>query len=104
MYLHTTQAHLLDGSVAPAVEALQPEITWSVAIDTDIAEGAGTFGRCDLIAMATYGYGGLQRWSMGNVTERVLHATKLPLLIVRPLNLPAKNSTNGEMAMAHSQA
>src|SRR3981081_820745 len=42
--------------------------------------------RCDLIVMATHGRGGLQRWVMGSVTERVLGATKLPLLIIRPKN------------------
>jgi len=41
-----------------------------------------TGGRFDLIAMATHGRGGLQRWTMGSVTERVLHATRLPMLVV----------------------
>ena len=39
---------------------------------------------CDLIAMSTHGRGGLERWVMGSVTERVLNTTKLPMLIVRP--------------------
>ncbi|MGZ3629174.1 MAG: universal stress protein, partial [Ktedonobacteraceae bacterium] len=39
---------------------------------------------CDLIAMSTHGRGGLERLMMGSVTERVLHSTKLPMLIVRP--------------------
>ncbi len=43
---------------------------------------------CDIIALATHGLGGLQRWVMGSVTERVLGSTKLPMLIVR--------STEGE--------
>lgn len=38
----------------------------------------------NLIAMSTHGRGGLERLMMGSVTERVLHATKLPMLIVRP--------------------
>lgn len=72
-------------------------ITWSVALDSDVAgaiigaaehgeQGAGTegFGSCDLIAMSTHGRGGLERWVMGSVTERVLNATRLPMLIVRP--------------------
>lgn len=72
-------------------------VTWSVAVELDIAdallrvaqngedaEGVGVFGGCDLVAMATHGSGGIARWVMGSVTDRVLHATKLPLLIVRP--------------------
>jgi nucleotide-binding universal stress UspA family protein len=38
----------------------------------------------DLIAMTTHGRNGLRRLMMGSVTEHVLGATKLPLLIVRP--------------------
>jgi len=34
--------------------------------------------------MATHGRGGIERLAMGSVTESVLGATKLPLLIVRP--------------------
>jgi nucleotide-binding universal stress UspA family protein len=72
-------------------------VTWSVTIGDDIAagiarmaengedvEGVGVFEGCDIIAMATHGYSGLQRWAVGSITERVLHATRLPLLIVRP--------------------
>ena len=45
-------------------------------------ESTGLLGGCDLLVMATHGRSGLQRWIMGSVTERVLEATKLPLLIV----------------------
>ena len=74
-------------------------IIWSVALDADAAdaiigtaeqreqqEGAEGLGGCDLIAMSTHGRSGLQRWVMGSVMERVLGATKLPMLIVRPQN------------------
>jgi len=74
-------------------------ITWSVALDADAAdaiigtaeqreqqEGAEGLGGCDLIAMSTHGRSGLERWVMGSVMERVLGATKLPMLIVRPQN------------------
>ena len=46
----------------------------------DVAEGRPAY---DYIAMTTHGRGGLQRWAMGSIAERVLHMTKLPLLIVR---------------------
>ena len=38
---------------------------------------------CALIALATHGRGGLERWVMGSIAERVLGSTKLPMLIVR---------------------
>jgi len=44
---------------------------------------------CDLIAMATHGRSGLQRLAMGSVTERVLGAAKLPVLVIRPQDVQA---------------
>jgi nucleotide-binding universal stress UspA family protein len=76
---------------------LHLSITWSVAVAQDVAhaiiqmaengedaEGAGAFGRCDFIAIATHGRAGLQHWVLGSITESILGATKLPILIVRP--------------------
>jgi nucleotide-binding universal stress UspA family protein len=37
----------------------------------------------DLIVMATHGYGGLQRWALGSIADKVLHATTTPLVLVR---------------------
>jgi nucleotide-binding universal stress UspA family protein len=92
-YLRAIEQRLREGELAP----LQLSITSSVVINTDIAETlikmaengeymdkVGESSGCDVIAMATHGRGGLQRWVMGSITERVLEATKLPLLIVRP--------------------
>lgn len=49
----------------------------------DVAEQEGT-GGCDLIAISTHGRGGLERWVMGSVTQRLLNASRLPVLVVRP--------------------
>jgi len=110
-YLSSTVEHLREGLVTPAVADLKVPVTWSVAVDTDVAsalirvaengedaEGAGVFGGCDLIAMATHGYGGIQRWAMGSITERVLSATKLPLLIVRPPDMMDKSHVTWDTA------
>ena len=67
-------------------------ITSSVKLEQDVAgtlvslaeHGTGETGACDLIAMSTHGRHGLERWVMGSVTDRVLNATRLPILIVRP--------------------
>jgi nucleotide-binding universal stress UspA family protein len=106
-YLSSTVEHLRKGLTAPSVANLKLSVTWSVAVDTDVAsalirvaengedaEGAGVFGGCDLIAMATHGYGGIERWGMGSITARVLSATRLPLLIVRPPDLMDKSHVN----------
>jgi nucleotide-binding universal stress UspA family protein len=72
-------------------------ITWSVKEAHDITQGlisvaehgnvdrgVSIFGGCDMLAMATHGRSGLQRITLGSVTEQVLGRTLLPLLIVRP--------------------
>lgn len=76
---------------------LQVQVTWSVLHDRDVAgalvnlaqggkpaQGAGGTGSFDLIAMATHGRGGLHRWVMGSITERVLSVARLPMLVTRP--------------------
>lgn len=40
--------------------------------------------KIDLIALATHGRSGLQRWVYGSVAEKVLHTTRTPLLLLRP--------------------
>jgi len=92
-----------EGAIAPTISKGQIAVTWSVALDADVAraivrtaetgedaEGAGVFGGCELIAMSTHGRSGLQRLAMGSVTERVLHMTKRPLLIIRPSEMTGK--------------
>jgi nucleotide-binding universal stress UspA family protein len=84
---------------------LNLSITWSLLRDGDVAgaivdmaehgEGktkAEQVNGCDLIAMSTHGRGGLERLMMGSVTERVLHSTRLPMLIVRPQRTAVYNT------------
>ena len=72
-------------------------ITASITVNPDVAHALVTLAEadkdtekeedapaCDLIVIATHGRGGIARWVMGSVAERVLDATKLPLLIIRP--------------------
>lgn len=103
-YLSSIVKHMQDGPLAE----LHLAITWSVALDDDIAGtiirtsedgenagGAGAPGRCDMIAMATHGRTGFQHWVLGSVTERVLGATRLPILIVRPAEEEFHRTANG---------
>ena len=62
-------------------------ITTSVEADPDVAEAIvkkSEEEKFDFIAIATHGRGGVQKWALGSVAGRVLHATRLPLLIMRP--------------------
>lgn len=95
------------GYLRRMAERLQAEhptltVTWSVSVNADVTAGilqaaehgddtvgSAPFAGCDLIAMATHGRSGLKRWALGSIAERVLHATKLPVMMVRPQQLQA---------------
>lgn len=104
-----------DGLVDRVGPDLSLTFSWSASLDSDIAEGivriaesgeqranAERIERCDLIALATHGWSGIHRWAMGSTTERVLHATTLPLLIVRPADILEKERRMREGQMAAS--
>jgi nucleotide-binding universal stress UspA family protein len=106
-YLKRVEQQFNEGELA----SLNLSVTSSVSIETDIAgaliglaedgaegENGEQVERCDVIAMATHGRGSPQRWVLGSVTERVLGATRLPLLIVRPQNIEAKHEKAGKTA------
>lgn len=91
-YLDLITQRLSKGELA----SLQLQVTSSVAIQGDVAEtligmaetgafleGGEPFHGCYVLALATHGRSGVERWVMGSVTERILGATILPLLIVR---------------------
>ncbi len=67
--------------------AFRQDVPYALA---DLAETGDGLGQreglpgCDVIAMATHGHSGIAHWAMGSVTERVMNATHLPMLIVRP--------------------
>jgi nucleotide-binding universal stress UspA family protein len=89
-YLQRVREHLL-----AQTNDLNLRVTWSVTSAQDVAEAIvtntekgteSTEGKndCDVLVMATHGRGGVERWVMGSVTERVLEATTVPVLVVRP--------------------
>lgn len=108
-YLSTLTDNLRHGLAAQ----LGLQITSSVAMNDDVADtlirmaelgegqsqGTATSEAqaSDLIALATHGRSGLQRWIVGSIADRVLDDTKLPSLMVRPQQPPAAGeSTTAE--------
>jgi nucleotide-binding universal stress UspA family protein len=103
-YLKSVEQRLLRNG-----EATHLTITSSVMTSTDIAralvemaetgkgvaEGANVPGD-DMIAMSTHGISRVARWMLGSITERVLYATKLPVLIVRPAKIRAQQQQEKE--------
>jgi len=113
-YLRTVERTLREGDLA----RLNLSITSSLSIDPDVAgtligiaeigadmrDAVEVYPPCDLIAMATHGRGGLERWMLGSVTERVLGSTKLPLLIVRPTAIMAQGHVTTEEALTEVES
>lgn len=98
--LESTATDLQQGLIARHVREPHPSLSWSVTIDDDIASGICRLAedsedpaapergaRADLIAMTTRWFGESQRCGAGSITARVLHKTRLPLLIVPPRNV-----------------
>lgn len=111
--LNAVSQSIRDGLMANVGPDLHILLSWAASSDSDIAEGivrmaesgercADTAGvqRCDLIAMTTHGASGIHRWATGSITERVLHTTKLPLLIVRPTDMIEKERRQREQLAA----
>ena len=108
-YLQTIIARLKQGEAA----VLDLTMSATVQVQTDVAEtlirlaehgeggkGSERFDACDVIAMATHGGSNLTYWVMGSVTERILHGSKLPMLIVRPEEAVSKASQAGDLPVA----
>lgn len=57
------------------------------AIIEEAKEAESTPGNCTIIAMATHGLSGLQPATMGSITQRVSRSVRLPMLIVRPMDI-----------------
>jgi len=92
-----------EGLVARFGPDLHPRLSWSVSFTDDIAEGIVRLAEegekrageallppSDVIALTTHGFGGGERWQIGSIAGRILHATRLPMLLVRPEDMLRK--------------
>jgi nucleotide-binding universal stress UspA family protein len=99
--LQTAVATLALVSISASVrlaDDIASAITESVEVgsteDSSLEDnGVSATRPADVIAMATHGRGGLARWALGSITERVLQETQVPLLIVHP-----HDSTSGHVS------
>lgn len=98
-HLAETGRRIRDELRAASGPDLHLALSWSVFQENDIAEGivniaeqeeASTGAGYDFIALTTHGASGIQRWGLGSIIERVLHSTRLPVLVVRPADMRGK--------------
>ena len=71
------------GRLGLTVRTEIPQAEPAAAIVEEAATDPGT-----LIAMSSHGRSGLARWWMGSVTDKVLHLTDNPLLVIRSVAQP----------------
>jgi nucleotide-binding universal stress UspA family protein len=102
-YLRVIAHRLRRSRLAQALSS----ISWSVVCHLDVAEALSwvaeqgedvervrswsaareiptSFERCDLLALTTHGRHGLERWTLGSVTERLIRWEQRALLIMPP--------------------
>ena len=83
---HNQATAALDALVAD----IGPQAPVTPVVATDYGDSAEAIveeaarRQADLIVMATHGYGGVRRWMLGSVADKVLQAAPAPLLLVRP--------------------
>ena len=91
--LKEMEQRLKEGPFAPFHLTVTSELVSGVDVATVLlklategktADGQGETPGSQMIAMSTHGRHGLAYWIMGSIAERVLGATALPMLIVRP--------------------
>jgi nucleotide-binding universal stress UspA family protein len=80
---------------ATLLEPMARHVTSSVGegMPEDAIATVADAQHCDMIVMATHGYGGLRRWAMGSVTSRVINHTMRPVLVVRGHDTPPEAET-----------
>lgn len=75
----------------PLKEAAEVFVRASIPVSTEVRHGdpaseilnACRDHQADLLAMSTHGRSGLSRWVLGSVTEKILRAAAVPLLVAR---------------------
>ncbi|MBK9712616.1 MAG: universal stress protein [Kouleothrix sp.] len=91
MDMEESQAMLQEHATVEVGEQAQALRRRDLAVRTIVLNGhaaevivdEATREQADLIVMATHGRGGLRRWALGSVADKVLHATATPLVLVR---------------------
>lgn len=80
----------LEGEAAAYLEAVRARLPAEVAVQTRALSGdpkrqlvsVVERERPDLVVLTTHGQGGVRRWLIGSVTERLLTTTRVPLFVV----------------------
>lgn len=75
-YLANVAGSLRTGGLEVSTTILEGDSASSIVSQSEKERGT-------LVAISTHGRSGLTRWVMGSVSDKVLHATRAPMLIIR---------------------
>jgi nucleotide-binding universal stress UspA family protein len=84
-------------SLANATVAVRPGAVRTAVLDGQVPEAVGAYAaqeQIDLIVLTTHGRGGLGRWWVGSVADRLLQQSVTPLLLLHPSELPQPSRFN----------
>jgi nucleotide-binding universal stress UspA family protein len=77
-----TEDHLEELAVQLRNDGLEVAIETNSGVPAESIVETAARQRADLIAIATHGYTGLRRWTLGSVTDKIIHMTKTPVFVV----------------------
>ncbi len=91
VFRNDDQVELLRGSALEYLETIHHDFAAGIPVEREVRVGSpatvildlAESAPVDLIAMATHGHTGLQRWVYGSVADKVLSSARLPILLVR---------------------
>lgn len=88
-YLNSVKERLVSEGVTATTEVATGDIA------SNIVAAAATHGS-GVIAMATHGRVGPERWFMGSIADKVIRTSPVPVLLIRPKegNVPASSITH----------
>jgi nucleotide-binding universal stress UspA family protein len=84
-------------SLANATVAVRPGAVRTAVLEGHVPEALGAYAaqeQIDLIVLTTHGRGGLGRWWLGSVADRLLQQSVTPLLLLHPSELPQPSRFN----------
>ena len=55
----------------------------------------------EIIAMSTHGRSGIRRWLLGSVTERVVHHSSIPVMVIRPQQSSQSSDNQSDHAIGN---
>jgi len=86
-------AAIQDRVAQVGVESVEVSAWYGAPVEAIVE--AARYRKADLIVMSSHGRSGVARLVMGSVTERVLRATTVPVLVIRPDGAPVDTLPTG---------